>query len=53
MITENQKIIGVQEGKDGEPFYFPEAMTDQAIDWIHGVRGHKSEKRPQGVGGQI
>jgi arylsulfatase A-like enzyme len=44
MIVENQKIIGVQEGKDGKAFYFPEAMTDQAIDWIHGVRGHDSEK---------
>jgi arylsulfatase A-like enzyme len=44
MISENQKIIGVQEGKDGKPFYFPEAMTDQAIDWLHGVRGHDSDK---------
>ena len=34
----------MQEGKDGKPFYFPEAMTDQAIDWIHGVRGHDSQK---------
>src|SRR3954452_22967022 len=42
MISENQKIIGVQEGKNGKPFYFPEAMTDQAIDWLHGVRGHDS-----------
>jgi arylsulfatase A-like enzyme len=44
MIAENQKFIGVQEGRDGEPFYFPEAMTDQAIDWLHGVRGHDAEK---------
>src|SRR5436190_4021997 len=44
MISENQKFIGVQEGKNGKPFYFPEAMTDQAIDWLHGVRGHGSEK---------
>jgi arylsulfatase A-like enzyme len=44
MIAENQKFIGVQNGKDGKPFYFPEAMTDQAIDWVHGVRGHDSEK---------
>src|SRR5436190_3771829 len=44
MISENQKIIGVQEGKDGKPFYFPEAMTDQAIDWLRGVRGHEGEK---------
>ena len=45
MIAENQKFIGVQEGKDGKPFYFPEAMTDQAIDWLHGVRGHDPRSR--------
>ena len=44
MIAENQKFIGVVEGKDGKPFYFPEAMTDQAIDWLHGVRGHDPAK---------
>jgi arylsulfatase A-like enzyme len=44
MIAENQKFIGVQEGKDGKDFYFPEAMTDQAIDWLHGVRGHDAQK---------
>ena len=44
MIAENNKFIGVQEGTDGKPFYFPEAMTDQAIDWLHGVRGHDGEK---------
>jgi arylsulfatase A-like enzyme len=44
MIAENQKFIGVQEGKDGKPFYFPEAMTDQAIDWLHGVRRHDPGK---------
>jgi arylsulfatase A-like enzyme len=44
MIAENQKFVGVQEGKDEKPFYFPEAMTDQAIDWLHGVRGHEAEK---------
>ena len=44
MVAENQRFIGVQEAKDGKPFYFPEAMTDQAIDWIHGVHGHDPEK---------
>src|SRR5437764_4045399 len=44
MIAENQKFIGVQDGKDGKPFYFPEAMTDQAIDWVHGVRGGDADK---------
>ena len=45
MIAENHKFIGVVEGKDGKPFYFPEAMTDQAIDWLHGVRGHDPRSR--------
>jgi arylsulfatase A-like enzyme len=44
VVTENQKVLGVPEGKDGKPFYFPEAMTDHAIEWIHGVRGHDPEK---------
>jgi arylsulfatase len=44
MVAENQKFIGVQEGKDGKAFYFPAAMTDQAIDWLHGVRGHDASK---------
>ncbi len=44
MIAENGKFIGVQEGRDGKPFYFPEAMTDEAIDWVHGVRGHDATK---------
>ena len=69
MIAENQKFIGVVEGKDGKPFYFPEAMTDQAIDWLHGVRGHdpaqavvpvlldrlqpRASSRRQGVVGEV
>jgi arylsulfatase len=44
MIAENDRFIGVLEGKDGKPFYFPEAMTDQALDWLHGVRGHDANK---------
>lgn len=44
MIAENQKFIGVVPGKDGKPFYFPEAMTGQAIDWLHGFRGHDPDK---------
>ena len=44
MVAENQRFIGVVDGNDEEPFYFPEAMTDQAIDWLHGVRGHDSAK---------
>src|SRR4051812_47830410 len=44
VISENQKVIGVQKGKNGKDFYFPDAMTDQSIDWLHGVRGHAPDK---------
>jgi arylsulfatase A-like enzyme/uncharacterized membrane protein len=44
LVTQDNKTIGVPEGKDGKPYYFPEDMTDKAIEWLHGVRGHDAEK---------
>ena len=31
----------VPEGKDGEPYYFPDDMAEKAIDWLHRVRAEK------------
>ena len=45
-LIENQKVIGTPEGfydKD-DPYYFPDAMADNAIKWIHGVRAQDAEK---------
>ena len=44
LVTQDNKTIGVPEGKDGEPYYFPEDMTDQAIEWLNGVRAHDADK---------
>ncbi len=44
LVTQDNTTIGVPEGKDGEPYYFPEDMTDKAIEWLHGVRGHDADK---------
>ena len=44
LVTQDNKTIGVPEGKDGKPYYFPEDMTDKAIEWLHGVRGHDGDK---------
>jgi len=44
LVTQDNKTIGVPDGKDGEPYYFPEDMTDKAIEWLHGVRGHDGDK---------
>ena len=26
------------EGKDGQQYYFPDDLTDMAVEWLHGVR---------------
>ena len=45
-LIENQKVIGTPEGfyDDEDPYYFPDAMADKTIEWIHGVRAQDSEK---------
>jgi arylsulfatase len=44
IITEDNTTVGVLEGEDGEPGYFPDAMTDKAIEWLHGVRAQDADK---------
>jgi arylsulfatase A-like enzyme len=41
VITENQTTIGPPEDDD---FYLPDAMSDKAIEWIHGVRAQEPDK---------
>src|SRR5262245_19107464 len=41
LIWENQKVQGVAESTNGEPYYFPNDMADKAISWLHGVRAEK------------
>jgi len=41
VIIENNKAVGVPEQED---FYLPDAMADKAIEWLHGVRAHSSDK---------
>jgi arylsulfatase len=44
IITEDNTTIGVPEGDDGEPYYFPDAFTDKAIEWLHAVRATDAQK---------
>jgi arylsulfatase len=44
LVTEDNQTIGVPEGKNGEPYYFPEDMTDKAIEWLEGMRAHDADK---------
>jgi arylsulfatase len=44
VISLDNETIGVPEGKDGEAYYFPDDLTDRAVEWLHGVRGQDSDR---------
>lgn len=44
IITEDNTVLGVQPGRDGKPYYFPDDLTDKAVEWLHGVRAQDAEK---------
>ena len=61
--------LGVPEGKDGKQYYFPDDITDKAVEWLHAVRAQDAQQavvhvlldrlrprpapRRQGVGRQV
>jgi arylsulfatase A-like enzyme/uncharacterized membrane protein len=44
IITQDNGVIGVPEGKDGDQYYFPDDITDKAVEWLHAVRAQDAEK---------
>ena len=46
-LAENQKIIGTDPRfyDDEDPYYFPDAMADHTIEWLHGVRAQDAHNR--------
>ncbi|HTT50693.1 MAG TPA: arylsulfatase [Streptosporangiaceae bacterium] len=44
IITQDNSTLGVQEGQDGQPYYFPDDLTDKAVEWLHGVRAQDAAK---------
>jgi arylsulfatase len=44
VITQDNSVLGVPQGKDGEPYYFPDDLTDKAVEWLHGVRAQDATK---------
>jgi len=44
IITQDNGTIGVPEGKDGRPYYFPDDITNKGIEWLHAVRAQDAEK---------
>ena len=45
-LAENQKIIGTPAEfyDDEDPYYFPDAMADRTIEWLHGIRAQDADK---------
>ena len=44
IITQDNTVIGVPEGTDGKPYYFPDDLTDKSIEWLHNLRAHNTKK---------
>jgi arylsulfatase len=44
IITQDNGVIGVPEGKNGEQYYFPDDITDKAVEWLHAVRAQDAQK---------
>jgi arylsulfatase len=44
IITVDDSVVGVPEGKDGELYYFPDDITDKAVEWLHAVRAQDADK---------
>jgi len=44
IITQDNSTLGVQQGKDGKPYYFPDDLTDKAVEWLHGVRAQDATR---------
>ncbi len=69
IITQDNSTLGVPEGEDGKLYYFPDDITDKAVEWLHAVRAQDADKpwflyystgcspraapRRQGVGRQV
>src|SRR5271166_1493804 len=43
-LTPDNSVLGVPQGKDGEQYYFPDDLTDKAVEWLHGVRAQDAAK---------
>jgi arylsulfatase len=44
IITQDNSVLGVPQGKDGKLYYFPNDITDKTVEWLHAVRAHDAHK---------
>jgi arylsulfatase A-like enzyme/uncharacterized membrane protein len=44
IVTLDDTTIGVPQGKGGKQYYFPDDITDKAVEWLHAVRAQDPVK---------
>lgn len=44
IITQDNSVLGIPPGPDGKLYFFPDDLTDQAVEWLHTVRAQNSTK---------
>lgn len=44
IITQDNSVLGVAEGAQAGEYYFPDDLTDQAIEWLHAVNAQDAAK---------
>ncbi len=44
IITQDNSVVGVPDGRDGKPYYFPDDLTNQAVSWLHAVRAQDASR---------
>ncbi|MFN8622543.1 MAG: arylsulfatase [Chloroflexota bacterium] len=44
IITMDDSVLGIPEGKDGDLYYFPDDLTDKSVEWLHAVRAQDAHK---------
>lgn len=44
IMTENNTIIGVPDGKNGEEYYLPDDLTEKTVQWIHNQKAQSPDK---------
>lgn len=44
IISQDNSVLGIPQGQDGKPYYFPDDLTDKAVEWLHTVRAANATK---------
>ncbi|MEZ0353882.1 arylsulfatase [Mycobacterium sp. pR1184] len=44
IISQDNSVLGIPQGQEGKPYYFPDDLTDKAVQWLHTVRAANATK---------